>query len=216
MTRRLRYFFIVAAAATLIDLGVYLAARSQIRWWAADILALAIAALVGVSAHRKFTLRNDPNLRWIHRPVAFVSSIVVAGLVDLTVLFFADDKGWIAKLIAIGTAACVRAVSNRWFLFSVVRSEQGAPAKRLAPDDRLRLSVVMPAYREVERIAESIETLHVHLSTLLAPEDFEIVVVDDGSGDGTAAEAEATGKACLLYTSPSPRDQRGSRMPSSA
>ena len=24
------------------------------------------------------------------------------------------------------------------------------------------------------------------------------------------------GKACLLYTSPSPRDQRGSRMPSSA
>ena len=26
----------------------------------------------------------------------------------------------------------------------------------------------------------------------------------------------ATGVACLLYTSPSPRDQRGSRMPSSA
>ena len=26
----------------------------------------------------------------------------------------------------------------------------------------------------------------------------------------------ATGKVCLLYTSPSPRDQRGSRMPSSA
>ena len=27
---------------------------------------------------------------------------------------------------------------------------------------------------------------------------------------------ERTGKTCLLYTSPSPRDQRGSRMPSSA
>ena len=27
---------------------------------------------------------------------------------------------------------------------------------------------------------------------------------------------EARKKACLLYTSPSPRDQRGSRMPSSA
>ena len=148
MTRRLRYFFIVAAAATAIDLGLYLAVRSQVRWWAADIVALSVAALVGVSAHRKFTLRNDPNLRWIHRPVAFVSSITVAGFVDLTVLFFAGDKGWVAKLIAIGTAASVRAVSNRWFLFSVVRSEQGAP--------------------------------------------------------------------CLLYTSPSPRDQRGSRMPSSA
>ena len=27
---------------------------------------------------------------------------------------------------------------------------------------------------------------------------------------------DATSKTCLLYTSPSPRDQRGSRMPSSA
>ena len=31
----------------------------------------------------------------------------------------------------------------------------------------------------------------------------------------SATESEA-GDACLLYTSPSPRDQRGSRMPSSA
>ncbi len=195
MTRRLRYFFVVAAVATLIDLGIYLALSGSVRWWAADVAALAVAALVGVSAHRKFTLRNDPNLRWIHRPAAFVSSTVAAGLVDLTVLYFAVDRGWMAKLIAIGTAAGVRAVSNRWFLFSVVRSEQGAPARRLQPDGQLRLSVVMPAYREVDRIAESIETLHVHLSTLLKPEEFEIVVVDDGSGDGTAAAAEATGKA---------------------
>ena len=33
--------------------------------------------------------------------------------------------------------------------------------------------------------------------------------------DGGAAEFRK-GIACLLYTSPSPRDQRGSRMPSSA
>ena len=30
------------------------------------------------------------------------------------------------------------------------------------------------------------------------------------------SEEEAPAEACLLYTSPSPRDQRGSRMPSSA
>ena len=29
-------------------------------------------------------------------------------------------------------------------------------------------------------------------------------------------QLRAEGKPCLLYTSPSPRDQRGSRMPSSA
>ena len=38
-----------------------------------------------------------------------------------------------------------------------------------------------------------------------------VVEADDLDG-----EAGAQAKACLLYTSPSPRDQRGSRMPSSA
>ena len=36
-----------------------------------------------------------------------------------------------------------------------------------------------------------------------------------GSNDASAKEAWRA-KGCLLYTSPSPRDQRGSRMPSSA
>ena len=34
--------------------------------------------------------------------------------------------------------------------------------------------------------------------------------------DGAAIIDHYEAKACLLYTSPSPRDQRGSRMPSSA
>ena len=38
--------------------------------------------------------------------------------------------------------------------------------------------------------------------------------VDDGQTDLQISDALVT--ACLLYTSPSPRDQRGSRMPSSA
>ena len=36
------------------------------------------------------------------------------------------------------------------------------------------------------------------------------------AGDTLDAEWTAQEYACLLYTSPSPRDQRGSRMPSSA
>ena len=35
-------------------------------------------------------------------------------------------------------------------------------------------------------------------------------------GHAVAAVAAVDAKSCLLYTSPSPRDQRGSRMPSSA
>ena len=37
-----------------------------------------------------------------------------------------------------------------------------------------------------------------------------------GAGADAIRQAMRGGGACLLYTSPSPRDQRGSRMPSSA
>ena len=39
---------------------------------------------------------------------------------------------------------------------------------------------------------------------------------EDGDLSSFVLEAMLENYACLLYTSPSPRDQRGSRMPSSA
>ena len=39
---------------------------------------------------------------------------------------------------------------------------------------------------------------------------------DDVSNLSAANREVLDGRGCLLYTSPSPRDQRGSRMPSSA
>ena len=38
----------------------------------------------------------------------------------------------------------------------------------------------------------------------------------EAEDDGDKTEKKAIDSDCLLYTSPSPRDQRGSRMPSSA
>lgn len=54
-----------------------------------------------------------------------------------------------------------------------------------APGDR-RLSVVIPAYREGRRIADAVERVRAELAPRVDAEDLEIVVVDDGSGDGTA------------------------------
>ena len=53
------------------------------------------------------------------------------------------------------------------------------------------------------------------LSTLDRP-DSGSVVVDGIEVAGLRDKALARFRNCLLYTSPSPRDQRGSRMPSSA
>ena len=51
-------------------------------------------------------------------------------------------------------------------------------------------------------------------SNLDAKDSGILKMLNDDSRATTQAIADALG--CLLYTSPSPRDQRGSRMPSSA
>ena len=44
----------------------------------------------------------------------------------------------------------------------------------------------------------------------------DIVKISGIVGNEQFSESRTNVKTCLLYTSPSPRDQRGSRMPSSA
>jgi glycosyltransferase involved in cell wall biosynthesis len=91
---------------------------------------------------------------------------------------------------AVAAATVVTAVA----VTEVVRTEpHGRPP---APGDR-RLSVVIPAYREGERITAAIERVRAELAPHVAPDELEIVVVDDGSGDGTA---EAAAGADLVLT----------------
>ena len=57
----------------------------------------------------------------------------------------------------------------------------------------MRFSVVVPAYREGDRIASTVSSLRSALADVQSQGGAEIVVVDDGSGDGTAAAARAAG-----------------------
>ena len=54
-----------------------------------------------------------------------------------------------------------------------------------------------------------------HIKNLLKTTN-ELNFLDIGVGSGAISLALLNHYSCLLYTSPSPRDQRGSRMPSSA
>lgn len=55
------------------------------------------------------------------------------------------------------------------------------------------LSVVIPAYNEARRLPATLERVRAHLGG--AKRVFEVVVVDDGSSDGTADAARAAGEA---------------------
>lgn len=68
--------------------------------------------------------------------------------------------------------------------------------------DDLQLSIVIPAYNEARRLPETLARISAYLAE--QPYASELIVVDDGSTDGTAALAEAHPGAVVLR-----RDHRG-------
>jgi dolichyl-phosphate beta-glucosyltransferase len=63
----------------------------------------------------------------------------------------------------------------------------------------VRLTVVVPAYMEQDRIGDTVARLKADLDTLAAYGGLEVLVVDDGSTDGTAAAAEAAGATVVVH-----------------
>jgi dolichyl-phosphate beta-glucosyltransferase len=79
-----------------------------------------------------------------------------------------------------------------------VRSDLDRRRARAAPAGEYRLSVVVPAFGEGERIANTVARLRVELEKVDHHGGVEIVVVDDGSHDATVERARAAGADQVL------------------
>ncbi len=193
MARWIRRFIAVGVVATVVDVGLFvLLADAGWERATADIVALLVASVVSFSLHRFVTFADEPTTRWVRYPSAFLVIVVLAGAVDIIVVTSLDDLDSLpAKLLAVLAAATVRTLAYRLFLLRVVRSELEAPTGRGPVDSPTRLSVVVPAFREADRIADTVETLRSDLTAALDGEVVEIIVVDDGSPDDTAQRADA-------------------------
>jgi len=208
VTRGLGRVLLLGALSTVLDAGAFVALRQGLGWGVvpADLTALVLAAAVAYGLHRATATPDDPYARWVDRPAAFVRISAVAGAVDLTVLvglvaLFDPDTAVMdlaVKLPALVVAGVVRSAGERRLLFRMVRDTQVNRVARPDPPGDLRLSVVVPAYREAERIGDTVAALHEALARVADDGGLEVVVVDDGSGDGTAGAAEAAGADVVL------------------
>ena len=93
--------------------------------------------------------------------------------------------------MALTAAGTLRFVAYRALLWTDTRRALAHRVERPPAPGELRLTVVVPAYNEARRIATTVERLCRVTGTLEG--GVEIVVVDDGSGDPTAAVAAGAG-----------------------
>jgi len=94
---------------------------------------------------------------------------------------------------ALLAVAAWRTVSRRPLARTWIRSDLDRRRPRPPAPGSVRLTVVVPAYGEQGRIGDTVHRLRAELDKVAREGGLEIVVVDDGSPDGTAREAEAAG-----------------------
>ena len=205
MRSRLRLFAVVGAIATAVDFGLFLWLSTKVadptdyELIVVNSIALTTAAIVAYVLNRRLTFRGDPAARWVSHPGLFALTAVAAGAVDTSVVLLAATTVSLgaAKIAGIAFGAAVRWWVYRWILFTQVRRDLAERVPRPKPPGRYRLSLVLPAYNEGQRVAWTIEAMRETLASELDPEDVEILVVDDGSTDETADLAESAGARVL-------------------
>lgn len=196
MRSRLRLFVLVGLLATTVDVAALLVLRPKLELVPADLAALALAAALAYLLNRHLTFRGERSARWVRRPLLFAATALLAGAVDLGVLWALERLGLVlvlSKLGAVAMAAVVRWVAYRRILFSQVRRELSERVDRPPAPGELRVSVIIPAYNEGSLIDDTVAAVAGALGRRLEPADYEILVMDDGSTDDTASRAAAAG-----------------------
>ena len=209
----LRRVLLIGVLATVVDVGGLLGLVELAGWNVvpADIVAVSAATLVSFGLH---TIRTGasgaPWRRWFASPGAYWSTAAAALVVDVGILWALVellDPGWwlplgVLKAVSLSMAFLVRSTNYRNLMFRAVRDDQAVPARRPPPEADVRLSVVVPAFGEGDRIGGTVQRIRSELAEVAARGGLEIVVVDDGSPDDTAEAARAAGADVVVSYQP--------------
>lgn len=210
---KLRRFAIVGVLATALDVSVLLwmiLGRGRTPFYA-DLFSVFIAGTVSYWLHRAMSNAGSPSRKWFESYAASYMSAMVGSWTADVVVFTTVLDVWntkalvpvlIAKVVSLSVAVAVRSAAYRSILGQAVRTEQRSITLHEPQPGRPRLSVVVPAYNEADRIGATIEAIRSQLGAVLAPSDIELVVVDDGSSDGTSDAARVAGADMVITVDP--------------
>jgi len=199
----LRRFVLIGTIATLVDIGLLVVLRAQAGWPVplADAVAVAVATGVSWLLHGWLTLPDDPSQRFYRSAGPYLGTAALALVTDVAIVSGLDllldpRRPWalvVVKLPALLAAFVVRVANYRRVMVQFVRDDQRRPGRRPPPPGGHRLSVVVPAFREADRIGASIARIRSELASVADDGGLEVVVVDDGSDDRTAEAARSAG-----------------------
>lgn len=199
----LRRFLSIGIASTITDFGLLalLVLTAGLPVWLGNSLAVIGATVVSWSLHFLASSSNDPTSTWFRRTQQYLLTAVGALLIDVGVLSLLmaviDSDWWVhligAKVVSVAAAFLVRSAIYRDAMFIDVQRDQAEPSRRPPAHGRFRLTVVVPSYKEADRIAETVERIRADLTEIHDNGGVEIIVVDDGSPDETAAQARFAG-----------------------
>jgi dolichyl-phosphate beta-glucosyltransferase len=210
--KAVRRFVGIGVLATVIDVVLLFVGVRAFGWSVpvADLFAIAVATLVSYVGHRLVTFSADPARRWYGNPIQYVATALFAAGVDIALLTLAtggrsdvSNLGLLlGKAVSLGVAFLVRSMLYRRWMFEEVREDQQAPVARPTPPGEVRLSVVIPAFREEDGIAATVARVRDELAGVAGDGGLELVVVDDGSPDDTAARAREAGADQVVRLEP--------------
>ncbi len=199
----LRRFTLVGLVATAVDVVVLVLLRQNLGWpvWRADLVAVLIATSVSWLLHGLITQPADPSRQWFRHVGPYLRAATLALSVDVAVISALDlifaPVGLLpllaTKALSLGCAFGVRVLLYRNSMFLAVRENQAQRVARPTPAGEVRLSVVIPAYMEEDRIAATISSIRAALHGVASDGGVEVIVVDDGSSDATSSAATVAG-----------------------
>jgi len=187
----------IPALTLALDASALGVLRRRLPLPAADALAALTGSAVEFVLAESVAAGGDPHIRHTRHPRVAVAMALAGVSADVATLMVMEQltrrrHPVASKFVAMGAAWTARFAMQRALLGHELRQQARAAFPKPVAPGAVRVSVIVPAFCEEDRIGATVKALRDELSDHFGT-DFEVVVVDDGSPDRTSDAAREAG-----------------------